>query len=67
MNEAYFLQTLTGLNARSNEIYFHPALHDPYPQIQRRTTSGGVEFNALTSPKIERLKQLASNGSVTLS
>jgi chitin disaccharide deacetylase len=60
MNEAYFLQTLTGLNARSNEIYFHPALHDPYPQIRDEQLRAGVEFNALTSPKvIERLKQLA--------
>jgi hopanoid biosynthesis associated protein HpnK len=56
MNEAYFLQTLKSLNANSNEIYFHPALHEPR---QKPDSAAGAEFAALTSQRVvEQLKQL---------
>jgi hopanoid biosynthesis associated protein HpnK len=56
MNEAYFLQALKGLNARSNEIYFHPAVYDIHRQSQLQAE---VEFDALTSQEVmERLERL---------
>jgi len=56
MNEAYFLETLKSLNAKSNEIYFHPALDE---RRQKPESAAGLEFAALTSQRVvEQLKQL---------
>lgn len=52
MNEAYFLQAMKALSARSNEIYFHPALHDACPSAQSGQLQAEVELDALISPKV---------------
>jgi len=52
MNEGYFLQTLQALSAPSNEIYFHPALHEAGLTGQSEQLQAEAELNALTSPKV---------------
>ncbi len=58
MDETYFLYTLENLRAESNEIYFHPALHDAGQKSDKQLQSR-VEYEALISHRvIERLKHL---------
>jgi len=58
MDETYFLYALENLRAESNEIYFHPALHDAGRKSDEQLPSR-IEYEALTSHRvIEQLRHL---------
>jgi hopanoid biosynthesis associated protein HpnK len=54
MDEAYFLYMLEHLCARTNEIYFHPAVYPVDHPLKADEWQGTREFTALTSQKVSR-------------
>ncbi len=59
MDEAYFLYMLEHLRARTNEIYFHPAVYPVDHPLKANEWQGTREFAALTSHAVcRRLHEL---------
>jgi len=52
MNVEYFQCALQHLQARTNEIYFHPAYHDAALSLSAERLQGLIEFKALTDKRI---------------
>jgi hopanoid biosynthesis associated protein HpnK len=52
MNVEYFHCALQHLQARTNEIYFHPAYHHAAPSLSAEYLQGLIEFKALTDKRI---------------
>jgi hopanoid biosynthesis associated protein HpnK len=52
MNAEYFHCALEHLQARTNEIYFHPAYYDATQSLSAERLQGLIEFKALTDKRI---------------